>query len=168
MTVSGTSWSGSVTAPGTAGTYYLWAEQTGSTSIQAVSPAVTVAGPASIANQYGSTTFTLNPSYPTNSTYSHTAQGTGAVTVSCTLSPNYATGATAKMYWTSTAPTSEPSSGYAATYTGGGTAPTLFANADLAAYLDPPTTAGTWYLSAWVDNNGSNNGGFVFTPITIT
>lgn len=171
MTVSGTSWSGSVTAPGTAGTYYLWAEQTANTSVQAVSAAVTVsagAAQASIANQYGSTAFTLNSAYPVYSSYSHTQQGIGVVVVSCAMSPNYASGATAQFYWTSTAPTSEPSSSYAATHTGVGVAPTLFAGSDLAAYLDPPTTAGTWYLSAWVDNNGSNNGGFVLTPITIT
>jgi len=41
-TVSGTGWTAALT-PATAGTYYIWAEQTASTSVQAVSAAVTIA-----------------------------------------------------------------------------------------------------------------------------
>jgi len=47
-TVSGTGWTASLT-PASAGTFYIWAEQTATPSVQAVSGAVTVGSGASVA-----------------------------------------------------------------------------------------------------------------------
>ena len=46
-TVSGAGWTASIT-PGSAATYYIWAEQTNTTSVQAVSSAVTITNNGSI------------------------------------------------------------------------------------------------------------------------
>ena len=77
-TVTGGTWSASLT-PSAAGTYYIWAEQTGSTSVQAVSAAVTVTASTAaptITNTYGSTySWGINPSYAPAATYSSATNG---------------------------------------------------------------------------------------------
>jgi len=167
MTVSGTGWTGSVTAPGTAGTYYLWAEQTANTGVYAVSAAVTVsAAGGTTLTSFGSTTFgVLNPSGGlaasySAATYGAAAGGTAAQTIvwGLTNTPAASTSPadTFQNYWipTSTAaysslPSSLPSSGevgvtYGISANNGAT--NYNSGADVVAYLVVPNVPGTYRL----------------------
>jgi hypothetical protein len=71
-------------------------------------------------------------------------------------------------FWSTTAPTSQPTANGTTVIdvsTLGGTGPVIN-DGLIEAYVGLPA-AGTWYLSYWIGNNGSYDGGFVFTPIEI-
>jgi hypothetical protein len=182
-TVTAGTWSASLT-PSAAGTYYIWAEQTGSTSVQAVSAAVTVgasgSGAPTITNTYGSTyTWGINSSYAPAASYSAALNGTGAggtptstFTLQFPLSPTDATsGDTAHMFWTATAPTTMPTSGeigvaYGAAINEAGL---IYSGQMVGAYAVCPNVAGTYYLSVWItSSSGAVVGGIVLSPITVT
>ena len=166
-TVSGTEWSASLT-PGTAGTYYLWAILTNSTGTTAVSQEITISAPSAylaIQSQSGGITWS-NPEQQIATTQSIATVTTTPISLTMPFTPAQASGATVTGYWTSTAPTSEPTSGVIVT--GGSSIAPLFYQTNIAAYLPPPASPGVWYLSMWIDNNGSNNGHVVMQPITWT
>jgi hypothetical protein len=181
-TVNGGTWSAIIT-PSAAGTYYIWAEQTNNTNVRAVSAAVNVSGGTSaptITNTYGSTyTWAINPAFEPATTYSAATNGAAAygtpttsIPVQFTLTPADATsGDTAHMFWTTTAPTTIPTSGESgvAYGNGGNTAALINSGSALAAYACAPNVAGTYYLSAWIkSSSGTVQGGIVLSPITVT
>jgi hypothetical protein len=116
-TVSTTNWSVSIT-PSAAGTYYIWAEQTATPSVQAISAAVTISASS------GTIALTSPPSSGTAGT---------AFTVTGTVSPN----ATAVQVGLSTTNTTAPTSFTAATVTSGTWTVSL-----------TEATAGTYYIWA--------------------
>jgi hypothetical protein len=181
-TVNGGTWSAIIT-PSATGTYYIWAEQTNSTGVLAVSAAVTVSagtGARTITNTYGSTyAWGINPSYAPAETYSSATNGAAAggtpttsIPLQFTLSPADATSTdTAHIFWTTTAPTTIPASGESGvTYGGSDNAASLInGGAAIAAYACAPNVAGTYYLSVWLkSSSGTVQGGIVLSPITIT
>lgn len=181
-TVTAGSWSAGL-PPAAAGTYYIWAEQTGSTSVQAVSAAVTVSassGAPTITNTYGSTySWGINPSYAPAATYASATYGAAAggnpsasIPLQFTLSPADTTsGDTAHLFWTTTAPTTIPSSGESGvTYGGNGYAANIIeSGAAVSAYACAPNVAGTYYLSVWlISSSGAMQGGVVLSAMSIT
>ena len=182
-TVTGGTWSASL-SPSAAGSYYIWAEQTGSTGVQTVSSVVTVSAGAatapSITNTYGTTyTWGINPTDAPAATYASATNGAAAggtpassVPLQFTLSPADTTsGDTAHIFWTTTAPTSIPASGESGVTYGssGNTASLINSGSAVAVFAAVPNVAGTYYLSVWLKSaSGTVQGGVVFSPIAIT
>jgi hypothetical protein len=168
-TVSSGNWTAAL-APAAAGTYYVWAEQTSTPSIQAISSGTTVVSAvptdAVVAATYGNGTWTIND--PMLSTQTH-----GYIDAAGNFSRSIAFGggATVSMYWSQTAPTSEPTADGSTVIAVAGMTNAvgpLFNSGNVAVYIPTPNTAGTWFLSLWIDGDSPNNGGVVFTPFNIT
>lgn len=181
-TVTSGTWSASLT-PSAAGTYYIWAEQTNSTSVQVISAAITVSASTAaptITNTYGSTyTWGINSSYAPVATYSSEtngaaagAQPTASVPLQFTLSPaDITSGDTAHIFWTTTAPTAIPTSGESGvTYgTSNNAANLINSGAAVSAYACCPNEPGTYFLSVWLkSSSGAMQGGIVMSLITIS
>jgi hypothetical protein len=159
MTVSGTAWSGNLVAPSTAGTYYIWAEETSNTAVQAVSGAVTVGAASSNIAQaytYGSPAFT-----GMGFTNFAASQTHGASNVIFAVAGTLTGSEVANAYMTPYVPTSEPGSGGAAMSN---------YSSSLTVYENIPSTPGTYYLSAWrrATSGGTLEAVFVSTAITVT
>jgi hypothetical protein len=134
-------------------------------SIQAISAAVTISSTSSYAtilSQSGGTTWS-NSTVNIPSTISLAANAASSQALTIPITPSPASGATVTGYWTSTAPTTQPTTGQLTS-----SVPPLFNGSEVAAYLANPASTGVWYLSIWITNNGSNNGYVVLTPITWT
>ena len=127
-TVSGGTWSASVPAGSTAGTFYLWAEQTANSTISVVSAAISVAAPST------GITYTINQPSTTS-----VAAGSGTLALNGGISPAQST---ATQVAFSTSNTTAPTSGWEA-------ASIINNNTMWAIYATIPATAGTYYV--WVE-----------------
>lgn len=143
-----------------AGTYTIEVRDHNNTSVVGTSNSFTIAaassGPATIASQSGTASFSQGAS-PYPSSIAHGTTGTGF-----NIGVAGGAGDVVNAYFTTAIPTTQPTSG--------AQAGSLINNDTLAAwYLNAPATAGTWYLSVWLNSStGTNIGYCVMTPITVT
>lgn len=145
-TLSGASWTASLTAGTAAGTFYVWAQQTGAPSVTAVSGAISVVAAAA-----PSVTYTINQ--PATTTV---AAGSGTIPVNGGISPAQTT---ATQIAFSTSATIAP--------TGGWEAASIIDNDTVwAAYATIPATAGTYYL--WVETASGSAATAASFAITVT
>ena len=143
--MSSGNWTASATAGGTAGTVYLWAQQTNDTAVQAVSGAITVTAAAA------SVSYTINQ--PATTSF---AAGSGTVAVNGGISPAQTTPTQVALSTSNTAP---PASGWQA-------ASIIDNDTVWAVYATIPPTAGSYYV--WVETTtGAAATASTFT-ITVT
>jgi hypothetical protein len=181
-TVTGGTWSASL-SPSAAGIYYVWSEQAGSTGVRVISAALMVSvsgGAPTITNTYGATyTWGINPADAPAATYSSATNGAAAggtpassIPLQFMLSPaDTASGDTAHIFWTTTAPTTIPASGESGVTYGssGNTASLINSGSAVAVFAAVPNVSGTYYLSVWLKSvSDAMQGGAVLSPITIT
>ncbi|MDD2877998.1 MAG: collagen-like protein [Acidiphilium sp.] len=126
--VSGTNWSAALTAGAAAGSFYIWAQQTNDTAVQAISAAMTVS--ASIP----AIAYTINQPAP-----SSVPAGSGTMALNGGVSPAQTT---ATQIAFSTSNTVVPTAGWQAVSI-------IDNNSVWAAYATIPSTAGTYYV--WVE-----------------
>lgn len=126
--VTGGNWTATVT-PSSAGTIYVWAQQSANPTVQAVSGAIIVGSNASVA-------YTVNP--PSSLAYKI---GSGTIGINGSVSPAQMIGTQATL---STSGTTPPTSGWV-------TATIINNNTLWAVYLPGPTIAGTYYV--WVETS---------------
>jgi hypothetical protein len=162
--------SGTVT-PTSAGLYYLWVKDTTNNTTAVSSTAITVAAStsnATIQSQSGGTTFSIYSAYPLNSSYAHYTGTGGQIPLAFSITPAAANGATVVGFWTSSVPTSLPTTGQVG-LDSGDIAPGFYVSGSLISmFISAPSTPGTYYFSLWLQNNGSNNAYMVSSAVTIT
>jgi hypothetical protein len=136
-TVNGTGWTANLT-PSAAGTYYIWAEQTATTAIQAVSAAVAVAASGSS----GTVAITSPPT-------------TGTAGVALSLAGTVAPSGTAVQVGLSTSASTAPSSWTNATVSGTGWTASL-----------TPSAAATYYI--WAEQTSAPSVQAVSAVVTVS
>jgi hypothetical protein len=166
-TVSSGSWSATITAPGSTGTFYIWAQQTSDPTVQAVSPAVTVSAPSApaIANNIGGLTWGV--SLPTTDTYPHYSGTTNSIACTFSFSGTPSGSAAPQLFWVQSPVSSIPTANGTTIIDTAVTNPivgALINSGALDAYINPPPTAGTWYLTGWYNaTQGFNTTAFIVT-----
>jgi hypothetical protein len=143
--VAGTSWSASLTAGTTAGTYFVWAQQTGNTAIAAVSNGVSVSAIAS------TIAYTVN-----QPAVMSVAAGSGTLALNGGVSPPQST--PTQMAF-STSNTTPPTSGWQS-------ATIIDNNSVWAIYSTVPVTAGDYYI--WVETATGSDAVVSSFSITVT
>jgi hypothetical protein len=176
--VSGTGWTASIT-PATAGTFYIWAEETATPSVQAVSGAVTVGGAALTYSLIsGSGNGSLTSTTFASSTGSYPAiNWTSAIAANSTnVAPNITANAigtitAAKFWWDTNATGTTVGSSFGNSAGTNGNEITFYSDSQLA----PPTgcppapTAGTYYGKyALYNSSGTLLGVFTTNAITVS
>jgi len=191
-TISGTAWTASLT-PASAGTYYVWAEETNNTGVQAVSAAVIVAAsggsgsPLTYSLISGSGSGAMSSVTMTNATSTPPVNWTSSIAPSATnVQPNVKLSSTSGigsgLFWFDTSATNvtPPSSGFGYVASLNNSEATFYANSSgfgtpIAAPASP-ATAGTYYGKYAFYSGGSldaSTGGtllgvYVTSAITIT
>lgn len=150
-----------------AGTYTVEVRDHTNTSVTATSNSFTIAAAvanATIASQSGASTLSIFSGNFVPSSLVSAGSGNGnTYSVTVGASPALATTDTAAMYWTNTAPTTEPTSAQA------GSTSIIQTGAFIANYAPAPPSAGTWYLSCWIkDSTAAAVGNFVSSAVTAT
>ncbi len=154
-------WSGNITGPGSAGTYYLWAEIVGQSGTAVVSPAVTISaatGNVSIAFQTGTPAFSSIGYTAFSSTQTHGASGIVFQVETTPLSGSEV----ANSYIVSEVSATEPSSGGGALGAAG--------SGVLGVYAAIPSTPGTYYIQVFrrASAGGTLEAWMATTAITVT
>ena len=188
--MSGETWSASLT-PSAAGTFYLWAEQTGNSAVQAVSPAITVVSvggsPLTFSLIGGSGDGSMSSVTATNGTGTLPIDFTsiivhGSADVRPSLKLSSIAGIGSGIFWFDTSATSTtiPSSNYGYIASFNNNEATLYQNnSDLgtpAACPAAPAAPGTYYAKFAFYSGGTVGGAtggtlmgiFVSSAITVT